>query len=355
MLIYLFLLFFLLVAGFLLKNKPLGNIAIFFLFCISMFRDKEVGLDTIEYVEPSYYARRTELTTGFGRFEFSNNVIENLIPYFGNHTGIWIYSIILFVFVVLACKRFKINLAYAFFFFVLLNYFNISLNISRQFAAIAIILYSYSFLTEDNIKKYLFFPLVILAASFHITSIVIIPLFFIRMINLSKVNPLVLAAVVVGIYCTMQTIGRVLIEWANMYSLSLTDDTQGWSEYFDQAKENDHSIVGLMLGIISYIIDIFILIRISRVTDKRAQLISLIFIIGIFLSMLFNNVYGNLGRMKYFFEIINIFAFSYYCMHDKSKNKPAIAFMIMAFYGIVYLWNLTATDAYGTIPYGFMF
>lgn len=325
------------------------------MLCISMFRSREVGFDTIEYTDPDYFVRRKDLIIGLGRFEYSNYIIDYLIPFFGNYTGIWIYSLILFLFVFLACKRFKINMTYAFFFFVIFNYFNLSLNISRQFAAIAIILYSYSFLFEDNKKKYVFFPLVILAASFHISSIVLIPLFFIRKVKISKVNPVVLTAIIAGVYCVMQIVGWFFIEWANMFSLSLSEETQGWSDYFDQAKENEHSIVGIAMGLITYIIEIFVLIRISKVTDKRSQLISLIFIIGIFFSMLFSNVYGNLGRMKYYFEVINIFAFSYYFMHDKSKYKPEAVLMIIVFLGIIYFWNLVATNAYGTIPYSSMF
>lgn len=355
MLIYLFGLFILFISGFLFKNKRLGYVAIFFLIFISMFRGEKVGLDTIEYVDPHYYTVRTEVITGLNRFEFSNYIIDSLIPITGNYTGIWIYTLVLFIFLILACKRFKINQAYAIFFFVIFNYFNLSLNISRQFAAIAIVLYSFSFLMEDKIKKYLFFPLVVFAASFHISAIIVLPLFFIRRLNLSKVKPKILTSIIIGVYFVMQMVGQRFVEFVNMYSLSLDEDMQNWSDYFDQARDDYRSIVGILLGLITYFFDTYILIRINKITNQSTQLISLLFFLGIIISMLFNNVYGNLGRLRYYFEIINIIAFSYYYLYDKSKEKLVITFMMIAFFGIIYFRNLVATDAYGTIPYYLMF
>ena len=61
--------------------------------------------------------------------------------------------------------------------FFLLGSFSTGLNIMRQVAAASILLYSLKYITDRNLKKFVF--AVVIAAVFHVSAIIILPLYFI--------------------------------------------------------------------------------------------------------------------------------------------------------------------------------
>ena len=81
------------------------------------------------------------------------------------------------VFVYLFLKRYEGQISTGLGFFIyLLLFYNTSLNVVRQGIAIPIILYSFKFIDDRKPVSYLLF--VLIAGSFHISSIVVLPFYY---------------------------------------------------------------------------------------------------------------------------------------------------------------------------------
>lgn len=348
---YVVALLFLFIAGFLIKNKFLGYMTIIYLLFLSMFRGRNVGSDTINYVDSHYYYLQFEIGEGLRSYEFINLMVSKLMPFFGNYVVVWFYSLALFVFLVLASKRFKVNVIYVFFFFVILVYFNMSLNIARQFTAVGIILYAYSFLTEESCKKFLFFPFVLIAAGIHSIAIFFIILFFLRKIEIAYINHVILVAIILVTFVFSLTLAQPFIDWANLYALSVDENLINYSSYFGQADDSNRSLIGIMVSYISLFFNIYILLRILKIETNESRIIALIFLIGMFVSIFFDNIYGNLGRVRYYLSIINVVAYAEYQMYERSKYKYVVLYSFIGFLGVLYIWNMADKGAYESVPY----
>lgn len=355
MLLYLIVLVLLFLSAFVFKSKPLGWIAIFLMFMMSMFRGEDVGTDTIVYISEDV-SNMWLSTDGIKTFEIVNLFVLRLQPYLGNYVLVWFYSVVIFLFVILSSRRFNVNVIYVFFFLVLLQFFNLSLEIARQIAASAVLLYAYSFLIEENKKKYWFFPLVLFAIGIHSSSIVFTPIFFLRDLDLSKMNPHLFASFVVLIFIFVNTLANPFIQWANMHSMTLNENIVQYQDYFAQANKINHSLMGIFSSIIIMILNVSILIGLSKLKGKEVRIILLVFFIGIIISMFFDNVYGNLGRIKYGASFISIIAYSYFFMHYKSKYKQLFLFTLLLTYTVLYIWTMNSVSrCFHTVPYSFMF
>lgn len=355
MLLYLVVLLLLFLSAFVFKSKPLGWMVIFFMFMMSMFRGKDVSTDTIEYIS----ANASDMwlyASGIKTIEIVNLFVVRLQPYLGNYVLIWFYSIVLFLFIILSCRRFNVNAIYAFFFFILIKYFNLSFEISRQFAASAVLLYAYSFLIEKNKKRFWFFPLVLFAIGIHSSSIVFTSVFFLRNLNLSKINPYLLVSFIVFIFVIMRTYAQPFIEWANMYSMTMNDDISQYQDYFNQADEINRSFMGMVASTIVTIMNVVVLWGLSKLKGNQVRIISLVFFMGIIISSFFDNVYGNLGRVRYGVSFIYFIAYAYFFMHYRSKFKPLVLYPMILIYVVLYIWDMnSASSCWHTVPYSFMF
>lgn len=89
-----------------------------------------------------------------------------------------IYSSITVIFFYLAVKRLKIPYLGLAMFLFFCFWFGASLSAIRQFAAISIFMFSLQYMIGGNFKKYL--VTILVASLFHVTSLLLIPLFFLR-------------------------------------------------------------------------------------------------------------------------------------------------------------------------------
>lgn len=355
MVLYLIVLVLLFLSAFVFKSKFLGWTTIFLLLMMSMFRGEDIGTDTIAYISADISDMWLK-AEGLRTIEIVNIFVLRLQPYFGNYVLVWFYSIVTFLFIILASSRFNVNVVYAFFFLILLKYFNLSLEIARQISASAILLYAYSFLIEEDIKKFLFFPLVLLATGIHSSSIIFTPFFFLRNLDLSKMNPNLLVSFVVLMFVIMKTSAQPFIAWANMYSMNMNDNIATYQDYFVQADNINRSFMGMLSSTIVMILNIVILVGLSKLKGKEVRIILLVFFIGIIISSFFDNVYGNLGRVRYGASFMNFIAYAYFFMHYKSKYKPLILITTVLIYTVFYIWDMNSVSrCFHTVPYSFMF
>lgn len=134
----------------------------------------DVGVDYLTYMSSyeDYYIFETPTN-----FEFGFDYLIKLCAFLGFDYYMFFAATVFleWLFWYLAFKDNKELLPYALLFLFITSSVFDSLNIVRQSIAIAISIYSYKFIIQKSIYKYLLF--VFLAFSFHFSSIILIPLY----------------------------------------------------------------------------------------------------------------------------------------------------------------------------------
>lgn len=179
------------------KNKRMSMIVFFMLFFFSIFRGDKVGNDTMNYMDPATFDSRlnninslsdSEFLDIGSSFELSTNMLYYFVQMMGlpARTIISLFSIITFLFLFLATKRFKAPLGFVLFYFVLFSHYYYSYSAARQIASVCVLLYAYSFLIETDKKKFLFLLWTFVAGSIHIASLLFMPLLFLKNVTFPR-------------------------------------------------------------------------------------------------------------------------------------------------------------------------
>lgn len=154
-----------------------------------LFRGENIGTDTMTYLEIfTESSRETEwLTTMLLAFIVKHNLDSRLF--------LDILAIITYISLPFISYRYKVKLIHLLFFFFILGFFAMSMNISRQTASCCIIVLALSFVYEEEASKsLLFFPLMLLAAGIHYSSYFFLPCYFARFANINKTKMIILVS-----------------------------------------------------------------------------------------------------------------------------------------------------------------
>ena len=352
MTIYLVLLALLFLSGYWQSNnKLLSYISMGLFLAVSMFRAETVGLDTYNYM----HVGSDYVGSGIKAHEFVFYFVVKLMPILGNRFVIIFFSLVTFISIFLASRRFNVRAEWAFFFFVIFVQFNLSLNIARQFAAVGLLLLAYSFLYEDGRKKRLmFFLLSFIATGIHSAAWVFPIAYAIRFLNIRKMKPSHLYILIVFIYLLVTYLSNsFFVEWANAFALF--DDIEVYSKYFEQTELRKNASLGnqiLNYGMLA--INLWVAIHLLTAEAKDEKLVANLFFVAVFADLFFSNLYGNLGRTRYCFTIINIIAYALYFRDMYDRKKLLMLLAVIVFFGYNYYYSLSNT-AYGTVPYNFDF
>lgn len=341
MIFYFSILLILWIAGFLLKNKYIDLFCFILILLFTVFRGEKIGIDTTSYI--NYSITSNELKS----YQYINTFLCSFKNLRGTYFLVFVYGLIEYLGFLVACRRFKVSLSQFLFFFVLLGYWNISLNIARQYCAIALMLIAYTYLFEEGWKKYLFFLITILACGFHNSCIIFMSLYFVRFGDVSKVKPYFIIGFISFLYILMQSqIYDDFKIWTAAFETTM--DIDYYSDFFKETEVTERSIGGMIIDILTLAFNTFVLISLSRKNKtKECRIVLSLFFFAMIADVFFAGLYGSFGRFRYTLDIINIIAYIYYL-----KYKPnfiiVLAFlivMVFSYYKSLYY------DYYETIPY----
>lgn len=323
----------------------------FLMLAMSMFRGMNVGGDdTIAYYNNSFDHEFSLESTLSYDLEFLFVWWTNFIRehHLNPRWCLYSLSLIQFIFLYLSSKRFKVGLEKVLFFFLLLNYYYLSLEISRQLASNAILLYAYSFLIEEDKKKYWFFPLVILAASIHLTSILALPFFvcilykpptFKRLGNLGFV-------IVAVVFIFMQSYGAKFSEM-----LISRVDLLAFYQHLGEETEaaSGSSLVGFIVQLIKIEFIYYVYIKIAR---SDHHLIANILFVSLVMTIVLSPIVGNINRMVILAGIVQVIAYPLLLeqTYIPRKEKQLFLISVTVFWGAVCLRDLAAGN-YFLAPY----
>lgn len=112
-------------------------------------------------------------------FEWGFYIIQKAAGWLGNYKMMFFLCAvitIIFIYLAIVQHRGKISIGLSFVLYLFI-YFPGSFNIVRQHIALAIVVYSFRYIFKKNFKKFLLFS--ILASSFHLSALIIIPFYFV--------------------------------------------------------------------------------------------------------------------------------------------------------------------------------
>lgn len=178
------------------KKKSFLKIFIALLpMCITSAIRYDVGWDYLKiYTNGFFMIGKGYMPHYFSEIPFDFLVKEIYI--ISNQNPDWLFiicSFLTFIFLTKAIKEQSINVVFSIILVFLIRYYFLTLNIVRQGIAMSIILCSYRFIKERNLKKYVI--TILLASCFHMMSLIYIPIYYIYTIDWKKKKNIVFATI----------------------------------------------------------------------------------------------------------------------------------------------------------------
>lgn len=315
------------------KSKRSGFLLLALISFLFAFRGINVGNDTYTILDEGSMARKASSLDYFAfsldnlgtQIEWLNNLINKIVLQWGVDTRwiLYIYAITIFAFLLLSFRRFKCNTSYAVAIYVLLGHFFFSLSASRQLCAVCILLYAYSFLIEDGLRKYLFFLWVFVATLIHAYSIFSLPLFFI--IFMPRIKDTVVN--VLYIAC----LSFVTMKFNVVQSLSDSIDVEAVSSYVDNFSELYQ--LGITNILTSWVIITILFYFYKKTIEEKSDVpicISNLYLLSIVVFSLFYLYSGLINRVVYNISIIQCVYISYLLSYKNLKKDTMLMVVFLA-------------------------
>ena len=231
------------------KYDNYNFIAFMSMFLVSALRNYTVGTDSEMYMNifrkiNTYTLDSSPIEIGY----FFLNKILSFINIFGGYQIIFIITsfIILFLIakgIIKNSKRYELSV----FLFITMYFYYNSFNQIRQYIAIAIMFYAIKYIFEKDFKKYAICAAI--AFTFHQSSIIMIPFYFILQMDLSdKIVKIVLGLSVVG-YLILDKVLLVVFSLIPRYQKYAQGEL---SSLLTEGSNIVHAIIILVLFIFVY-------------------------------------------------------------------------------------------------------
>ena len=313
------------------------NSSVYLIFCaitlilLIGLRDQMVGTDTAGYCREFLSVK-----------EYSG--LDNPWQYFSTEKGFVALNLMLaqitdhyYVFLTtigtigIGCTLYSISInsesrVLSLFLYIALGYYLFGFAATRQFIAMSIYMLSFSYLLKGDFKRYCI--VVIVAALFHQTVLIAIPLYYFFRMTYSKKT---LALVVVGGVVVGFLIPRIMT-----YAATVEERYAVYTEY---------SGGGELFTLFYTVIAIFFINQRSKIKENALQrydiyLNMLIFGSLIYLVVTFSNLYGEVTRFAAYFQIASIFIWVELYRNRKIKLERAFwitVFVVHLAYFYIYL------------------
>lgn len=329
LLLYLLFLYILQKIGIIFGRKTYIFFAAIAIFFIIAFRDYSVGIDTLTYKKLYYlseqYVESYKVITPSWNSEFLFFLMANLIRETGATDRLF-FSLIgffsVFSFSIFIYKYSKSPFL-SFWLYITLGLFGLYMSGLRQILALSIILFSFNYLIKGNAIRY--FISILIATFFHVSAIIMIPIYFIRYIKLTaKKRLVVLTCIVIGSFLAKDIIVNLV------FSINVS---KRYSEYISRVGVSQTNPLVILVAIgITFIASILY----EKSKNNNGKLISESYLFNIFYLMSCINVallifslnIDVVSRLGYYFFVANLVLLPNAIM--SMTDKKLQMFMIMS-------------------------
>lgn len=235
----------------------------------------------------------------------------------------------------------KLSLGFMFFLYLFL-YYTASFNIIRQALAVVIVSYSYKFIINRNLKKFLL--TVLIASFFHTTALVFLPFYLICDKNETR------RKIIKSIYAFLAII--VVLNYSTI--INILSKVMFFEKYELYSTEIQSANLDFILNAI--ILMIIILFKKALVKyDSKNEIFIYFAIINIIL-LLTGYFSPFVKRIALYFGISNIFLLASFPQIGKNKGQKVFIYFIIIVYAITYFTLTTIVLKQGNIiPYQTIF
>lgn len=296
-----------------------------------------VGTDyaTYKHLFSDTYPKMNELPSDEVGYYILNKLVYKINTDYQSIFIVTSLIILLLIFITIyrECNKYELGI----YLFITLGHFYTSFNVIRQYIAIAITFYAVKYIFERKFYKYLI--AVLLASSFHITAIIMIPFYFIVQIKMDTKK--FICGIIIGI------VGLNAFE--KMLSI-LIDLFPKYEHYNDSVFFTYGSTTGLIIyGVI------FIVMYIYRNKLIKADIKNSVYINFIFISLLVSilTTKGVLfERIAGFFNIYAVILIPNLIDIFNKKERRLLYYSILCV-GYLYCYIMLRTNQGEVLPYKF--
>lgn len=342
--------FFIFITGSGKRKKKLYVIVSFTsIFLISGLRGYTVGTDTVNYQQLFILVSNVDFSNIFvwSRTEPGYLLLTKILSIVTIepqaitilNSAIIVFGIALFVFYN------SDNVCISTFLFLATFYFCASLNISRQFIAVALICNSFYFFKRGKIKT--FIAIVLLASLFHISSIVFIFAIFLKHIKPKAISFILITLISFAISLIVIQFNYILMSLLSHYEVYI-----GTSYFLEKSVRGAIIIWFCQLCLACF--SIYFISKDSSKMEKAEK--EELFYLSVF--MVFSVTIGIIGTKIYIFNrISNYFGIFMIILIpkilNKFKNFSKLFYLLLIFLMTLYYYYMLNTGTEGVVPYKF--
>lgn len=329
------------VFSFFKKNRMLLLASFILLLVVGGLRDFSVGTDTLNYLSLYNYGDNSEFTRGF---EWGYTAVQMLVFfYLGDYAFlVFIQMLLILTFFYIFILRESENPLFSVFCFVGLYFWLYSLNITRQYIAMPLVLIGFSYLNRDRVKP--FIGLVLLAMLFHTSAffaLLILP-FYKKHFSVLAGESFLILSLFIGLTPLMPWLMNLFVGMFDILGL----DSFSW--YISDTSE--YNAEGLSLS--RFLLTLYGFFLLLLLDGK--SLYMRIFIVGIIMLNLFA-FQPAIGRLAQFFTCVQIVLIPNIPLYIKNKRNIIPLQLISVVYMLVTFFFLLSGNIGGVVPYKFGF
>lgn len=250
-------------------------------------RSRYVGVDTLRYekrfIEISQNTDIPRLTD-----EPAYDFLQQIVVFYTDNFHVWLFIVSVFIFTALGyfIYRYSSNYYLSYILLITLDYFDFAFSGIRQMIAMVIILFTFKYVIEKKLSGFLL--IVFIASLFHLSAVVVLPLYFIVNLDWDKTNLSIIFFSYMIIFLLRYDIGWVFL---NLYYRS---DMEMVARFF-----NPNTIGRLSLFILGLVI-LGVIITNPFKCKERTNIV----LINI---MLFSFVIQSFSSVSYLFTRLNMY------------------------------------------------
>lgn len=336
---YIYILIALGLFSFFTRNKILICVSFLLLLIVGGLRDFSVGTDTLNYLGLYEYGDDTSFTKGI---EWGYTLVQQLaFLYLGDYAYlVFIQMLLILVFFYIFILRESENPLFSVFCFVSLYYWLYSLNTTRQYIAMPLVLIGFSYLLRDRIRPFIGF--VLLAMLFHTSAIfsLVVLLFYKRDSSILINKGVLVLSFFIGL---TPLIPLLMSAFTSIFdALGL----EGFSMYISETsdfREGGFSLSRFLLTIYGCLILLLL--------DERLLYVR-IFILGIILLNLFA-FQPAIARLAQYFICIQIILIPNIPVYIKNERNVSPLRIISLVYMVITFFYLLSANVGEVVPYKF--
>lgn len=284
-------LFFPVVGNSKVTKKLFLSISILLIFLINVLRYPLIGTDMERYYRHfSSIGRLTSLKQFFNYdqeygYKFLQLTVSRLFDDF--QIFIIIVGIIIFSSYYFFIKKYSVNYYYSIFFFITIGFYDFSFTGLRQSLALAVGVFAYHFAFKRNLKQ--FCLIIVLASSFHIAAVVLIPVYFFVNYQIKYRDILLLIPFFGIFYFSRESIGPLL----NYIFYDSTETT-----YVSEGGFSGLALLLIMIILVGFILESPFSIKTSKLSKGLLNIL----IAGVFIQVISSYAYS-FSRLNYFYLV----------------------------------------------------